>query len=60
MNNKRIVRGNKTVFPSGSEILGAYFSNAVTDRSDRDRGGRPISDDTDVIESRDFNIKKKT
>jgi len=59
MVNKRVTKGNNTVIPSGAEVIGEYATNAVTDRSGRDKGGRPISNERCVIEARIFNEEHK-
>ena len=55
MENKRVIKGNNTTIPTGAEILGEYATNAVTDRSRRGKGGRPVSNEQSVIESRLWN-----
>ena len=59
MKHKRIIRGNNTVFPAGSEILGEFATSVITDRSGRGKGNIPISNEMCVIESRIYNEEKK-
>ena len=54
MKNKRVIKGNNTIIPTGAEILGEYATNAVTDRSYRGKGNVPISNEQCVIEARLF------
>lgn len=59
MKHKRIIRGNNTIVPGGSEILGEFATSVITDRSGRGKGNRPISNEMCVIESRIYSEEKK-
>ena len=59
MEKKRIIRGNNTIFPTGSEVLGMYATNAVTDRSRKAKNGQMLSNEQCVIDARLFNEEKK-
>ena len=60
MEQKRIIRGNNTVFPTGAEVLGTFATNAVTDRSVRRKNGQMLSNELSVIEARRFNEEHQT
>ena len=59
MKHKRIIRGNNTIVPGGSEILGEFATSVIVDRSDRAKGNVPLSNEMCVIESRIYNEEKK-
>ena len=60
MEQKRILKGNNTVLPLGTEILGAYATNAVTDHSIPQKGRRPdLSNMQSVIDAREWNMQSE-
>lgn len=56
MEQKRIINGNNAVIPIGAELLGAYATNAVTDKSAHKKGNQPLSNLESVIDAREYMI----
>lgn len=56
MEQKRIVKGNSTVWPLGAEILGQNITNSVTENSIRKKGSQPFSDLQSVIDARNWEM----
>lgn len=56
MEQKRIVKGNSTVWPLGAEILGQNITNAVTDISAHKKGNQPLGNLQSVIDARNWEM----
>lgn len=59
MKAKRVTKGNFSTLPTGSEVLGAYMTNAVTEDKRHGKGNAPIPSIESVVEAREFMQENK-
>ena len=60
MNQKRILKGNQTTLPAGSELLtGAFQTQAIPQIEELGKGNVPLSNDEFADIARDFSKELK-
>lgn len=59
MEHKRIIKGNNTTVPTGAELISAFTTNAVTEKSKAGKGDAPLNSAECVAASREFMIENK-
>lgn len=59
VNNKRVVKGNYTTVPTGSDLLSPYQTYAVTEKFRSGEGDIPLNSYDSVVAGREFMIDNK-